>query len=133
MKQCPVCKTTYTDTTLRYCLADGAALGEDSGEPTLVRHEPIRFDIPGKTEKIDPVTTTAESSRSSMGTILKVFIGLIVLTAFGVIALSILGVIYFNMTGNQTPANTANQNNKAVASASPAAEMDETEELKEQI
>lgn len=26
MKQCPVCKTTYTDETLQFCLADGATL-----------------------------------------------------------------------------------------------------------
>ena len=26
MKQCPVCKSTYTDDSLKFCLNDGAAL-----------------------------------------------------------------------------------------------------------
>lgn len=38
MKQCPVCKTTYTDQSLRFCLVDGASLQalDDIEQPTLV-------------------------------------------------------------------------------------------------
>jgi hypothetical protein len=38
MKQCPSCRTTYTDDTLSYCLADGALLESLPGEqPTQIR------------------------------------------------------------------------------------------------
>ena len=57
MKQCPVCKTTYTDDTLRYCLADGTTLaegplteetvfrtsGRDALRVPIERDEPKRF------------------------------------------------------------------------------------------
>lgn len=37
MKQCPVCKTTYTDRSLRFCLADGTELTEIRADaPTAV-------------------------------------------------------------------------------------------------
>ena len=38
MKQCPACKTTYTDETLRFCLADGGTLiSLPDEEETLIR------------------------------------------------------------------------------------------------
>ncbi|MGD9629512.1 MAG: hypothetical protein AB7V18_09720 [Pyrinomonadaceae bacterium] len=37
MKQCPTCRSTYSDDTLRYCLADGAALSDlDSDAETVL-------------------------------------------------------------------------------------------------
>lgn len=49
MKQCPVCKTTYTDETLQFCLADGAALtffnSEAATEQFSGSTNPIRFNI----------------------------------------------------------------------------------------
>ena len=49
MKQCPVCKTTYTDETLQFCLADGAALtfltSEQKTEQFSGSTNPIRFNI----------------------------------------------------------------------------------------
>lgn len=49
MKQCPVCKTTYTDETLQFCLADGAALtfstSEQKTEQFTGSTNPIRFNI----------------------------------------------------------------------------------------
>ncbi len=49
MKQCPSCRTTYTDDTLSFCLADGTPLPEAAEEVTFVRSgrsDPMRFDIP---------------------------------------------------------------------------------------
>ena len=37
MKACPLCKRTYDDETLNFCLADGSLLSDDSDETlTLV-------------------------------------------------------------------------------------------------
>ncbi len=48
MKQCPNCKTTYTDETLRFCLADGTTLiSLNESEPTVAfnRQNQVRVDI----------------------------------------------------------------------------------------
>lgn len=49
MKQCPACKTTYTDDSLSFCLADGMALDSATDEqPTVVKrvgNNPLRVDI----------------------------------------------------------------------------------------
>src|SRR2546422_11761232 len=42
MKQCPLCQSTYTDTTLKFCLIDGTRLIPVIDEQeTVVRHRPI--------------------------------------------------------------------------------------------
>ncbi len=62
MKQCPKCQTTYTDETLRFCLADGSALVPLTGTEKTVSsmpgseetiafdRNPLRVDVPGKPE-----------------------------------------------------------------------------------
>ncbi len=48
MKQCPNCKTTYTDETLRFCLADGATLvSVTEPDPTVAfnRQNQVRVDL----------------------------------------------------------------------------------------
>ncbi len=59
MKQCPSCRTSYTDDSLKYCLQDGTALVENTNSssetiayddaPTVIsprKVEPIRIDVP---------------------------------------------------------------------------------------
>jgi hypothetical protein len=50
MKQCPTCKTTYTDDTLRFCLSDGAVLLDDltDTETVISAGSPLRIDIAGE-------------------------------------------------------------------------------------
>jgi hypothetical protein len=43
MKHCPVCRTIYTDRTLRFCLQDGAELAEEAKQSTV---ETLAFHIP---------------------------------------------------------------------------------------
>lgn len=50
MKQCPVCKTTYTDDSLQFCLADGTALFSPSSTSEVTQQfsggtNPIRVNI----------------------------------------------------------------------------------------
>jgi hypothetical protein len=138
MKKCPVCGTTYTDTTLRYCLADGASLNDDVSEPTLMRQqETVRIDVPRGTQPFPvdretPVTT----SKSSTGTILKILIGVVLLGAFVVVAVAAVALFYLSR-GGETPTNTNDRNVRVQASPSPTSKdtdtEDVTEELKEQI
>lgn len=146
MKQCPSCRTTYTDETLRYCLADGSSLtATDDGESTIVRSsigEPtvvmgedrqIRVDvghaeIPTRVVDQPRVTATAEP-RGSPGTLWKVLvviIGLAILVALMVVA---GGLIYLNSKSDT--ALLATPNTKTNASPTPL--KDENEELREQI
>src|SRR5690349_17964020 len=111
MKECPVCKTSYTDDSLKYCLSDGSALVDAiDGEQTFVRRgePPIRVTIP------QPVEQTAVLLRqqqptvrpSGAGTLLKVAV---ILLGFGFLLTAVLGIaglLYYNSTRTVVVTNT---------------------------
>ena len=74
MKQCPQCRTTYTDDTLKFCLADGTFLSEMGEEETAVRPA-VRVDIP------PPLVVAPHSpaTKKSGFPIVKILIGVLVL------------------------------------------------------
>ncbi|MEQ1645696.1 MAG: hypothetical protein ABL959_19760, partial [Pyrinomonadaceae bacterium] len=93
MKQCPSCRTTYTDDTLLYCLADGSLLVAHDDEATFVRNSvadptvilgrasPVRLDIeqaeiPTRVVSQTRTNSAVEPQRSS-GALFKVLIGMI--------------------------------------------------------
>ena len=132
MKQCPACKTTYTDETLIYCLADGTPLVAIADEqPTLVRPAAggqMRVEIPN--EITQPVLTSA-TPRESSGGGFKIVLGVIgVLLLLLLVGGGVGAYLYFNSGGNQ-PANTKDL--KTPAAASPLPTPDETNKLKDQI
>ena len=113
MKQCPVCKTTYTDTTLLYCLADGSMLAEpDDDQPTVVdRWEPVPKTVLG-------VGTAPTGKPSGIGTYLKVLavlVGLLVISGLVVVA-----ALIFYLTSGERASNK--QNDKVVIAPSPTPE-----------
>jgi len=146
MKQCPSCRTTYTDDTLRYCLADGSALtATDDGESTIARSsggEPtfvmgqdrqIRVDVGHAeipTRVVDQPRVTApvepQGSSGTLWKVLVVIIGLGILVALMVVA---GGLIYLNSKSDTALLTTPST--KTTASPTPA--KDENEELREQI
>lgn len=85
MKQCPACKTTYTDESLRYCLADGATLIAVSEEPTVFapRKDAVRVDIPTRHE----TASVVEPVQKKGSALLKA------LTAIGIIAFLFIAAI----------------------------------------
>src|SRR5687767_4359051 len=105
MKQCPVCMTTYTDQTLRYCLADGNTLNDLAGElPTVVRQGGalstdetiaagrgghLRVDIPQDTPRTQPQETyqpaPAGAGSSASGGLMKVVLVVLGLGFFAVL------------------------------------------------
>jgi hypothetical protein len=145
MKQCPACRTTYTDRTLSYCLADGAALtdldredstvikrGGENAIPTVAinqRPEQIRIDV----QPITPPTafptgqTSASPAGGSVG-IFRVILAVIGLGILGLLALGVGGLIYFNMSRSETPANR-----EVKAQPPPTPAKDEKDELRDQI
>lgn len=103
MKYCPQCGTSYTDETLRFCLADGTALSSQTEEPTVVygRREQTKIDFAPPTAPSIPQPTQQQVKKGSSGTVIKVVIGLAVLVVLGIIAIGGAGVIYFMSTASQ--------------------------------
>lgn len=153
MKQCPQCRTTYTDRTLSYCLADGTALTDLGGEePTVSRPgglpDPnatavlgrgdagqMRVDIPREntTVPVAPRPTSAEPAGSS-STFLKVLVAAVVLLFLVLIGIGLAGFIFFKWSGpgpaaNNDPPKTA----QPAASPLPSSTANDTDELREQI
>lgn len=136
MKQCPSCGTTYTDESLRFCLADGATLTELSTaeEATVVRSggDPLRVDIP-QTLPIVPQPTVSQQASGGSSTVLKVVVGVLILIILAIVGLGIAGALYYNSSrGNDVVVTNVNTN-KASPSPSPAPSINETEELRKQI
>ncbi len=89
MEQCPTCRSTYSDDTLRYCLADGAALSDlDSDAETLLRRD-------------GPATLPA--SKSSSSSFVKIAIAVMVLGIVGLIGAGLATVLYFASSGSDGP------------------------------
>ena len=88
MKQCPACKTTYTDETLRFCLADGAALQivSDAEETTLI--SPNKKSPPNFTNDVQFPNQTKK--RNLIPYIAVGLIAVLVLAFVGIAAVALL-------------------------------------------
>ena len=150
MKQCPACKTTYTDQTLRFCLADGSVLNDVTDDETTVvrnvggpfgektvemgRGGQMRVEIPSETPQTSPQTayrTAAPVSRGSSGNVFKVLMVIIGLGIFGVVAVAAGAFIYFSIKPTEPAANAVNQVTKTAPTPTPA--KNDTDELRDQI
>jgi hypothetical protein len=86
MKRCPTCSTTYTDESLRYCLADGTTLIAAEAETVLrpVGTNSLRVDIPAAAS--EPTIVVKQQKSFPLGKIV------IAIVALGFVGLLILGV-----------------------------------------
>lgn len=136
MKQCPACKTTYTDDSLKFCLADGTALGSATDEqPTVVKtagNKPIRVDIPSAAAE----TTTAmpavdPAPARSSGTWIKIALGVVVLAMLAIGAIGLIGAaFYYGFGGKEKETAIKNPTPTPTATATPDAE---NERLKDEV
>jgi hypothetical protein len=139
MKQCPVCKNTYTDDSLQFCLADGAALFSPSIASEVTQQfpgdtNPIRVNIGQETSPtvVRPTVLPPPEPVKKRGS--GIIIGLLV-TILILVILGSAGVIGWLLLKDQgkdvvintkpTPANT----NSLTKTPTPA----DTENLKEKI
>ena len=142
MKQCPACKTTYTDETLSYCLVDGkplvAVIDEQATVVNPAAGQQMRVEIPqdvsdAKTLPAGYFPAPVAPAGSSGGG-LKIFLG--VLAAFlliaGVVVVAGL-VFYFNSNRSEVASVTNTANRPATTTPSPSATKDDKDELREQI
>jgi hypothetical protein len=128
VKQCPTCKRSYADDTLRFCLEDGTELnivaaGEDPHRTekfpatvTQAAHNAVRIDIPPSGSKSQGPTAQPVKSRPIVLIILVAIAALAVIVVVG--AAGLLGVFYYYSTGDTTTVDSKTPS--PVPSASPA-------------
>lgn len=132
MKQCPRCKTTYTDDSLRFCLADGAPLDAVRDEQvTVVRpaeRDPMRVDIATETARPMPLPVVEKSSRNN---ILKI---LMVVLLLGFLVIFIAGAVgaFFYFNGGKGNSNIAATSPTPTSKQSPTPDA-EKQQLKEEL
>ncbi|HJS51890.1 MAG TPA: hypothetical protein VJ781_08325 [Pyrinomonadaceae bacterium] len=136
MKQCPVCKRSYADDTLRFCLEDGTELNVVVDERTVARpggddphrtekfpaavtnavHNAVRVDIP-PTGSTSPGIPTQPATRRSF--VLPVLVAIVAVAGIVVIAgAGLLGVLYY--TGSRGSNTVDSRSPTPVPSFSPA-------------
>ncbi len=137
MKQCPSCRTTYTDPTLSFCLADGTPLIDVAEEPTVSRSgrgEPMRVEIGQEVTKQpfmpNPAPPAAPTGSNTMKIVLVV--GLLA----GMMLIGVIGagaLIYFNRDAR--PIANENRNSNNIVKPSPTVEptVDQSNTLRDQI
>lgn len=130
MKQCPLCGTTYTDPSLSFCLADGAALTVAEQE-TVVRSaagQGMRVDIPPEAAAARFTATPPASSSSGAFKVLLVVLGLGIL----VVLLALIGtVVYYNTRSER--AGDPTDGVKTPAPSPAASTRNEADDLRDQI
>jgi len=141
MKQCPVCKTTYTDDTLSFCLNDGAALTAPSlssqvtqqmplgSNQTKENNPPIRVEFQSETPtqfSVPKNTTQTERKRLNPLTILAV---LVLLAIIGIAGIAIAYFVFVK----QDSSTVASQNNSQITIPAQNSNSKETQELKEEL
>lgn len=127
MKKCPQCGTTYTDESLRFCLADGAMLDAVDREEESGRGEPLRVDIGSGNRRSVQVTEPAKKGSSAL---IKTILVLSVLAALAVVVIAAaVGVLYYTRETNYA-------NNQTISTPTPKPEATpdpETERLKKEL
>ena len=142
MKQCPNCKTNYTDDSLQYCLSDGASLQALANDEKTVQmsfaNEPMRVNIPSDSAP----TVFAPPQQSVQNQSPKKGLGLLLGGGFALLLLLIAaGVgafIFLRQPDNKNTlaavSPTSDASPTASANVSPtAAPNDETARLREEM
>ena len=148
MKQCPNCKTNYTDDSLQFCLSDGTPLLPLSNDEKTVQmnfggDKPLRVNIPS--DSVPTVFAPApvlNNQPVSPNQVPKKGLGLIVAGLFGVVLLLVVGSVaaylLLRPRDNQPNVAAASPTPTAVPKISPDASStalpnDETARLREEM
>lgn len=105
MKECPKCRTIYTDETLSYCLSDGTPLvvADDEQATFIGRPEvPFRVEIPTPPTANIPehAPFTQPVAPTSSGGIFKVLVAAAIVLVLLLAVLGVVGTfIYYNSSG----------------------------------
>jgi len=98
MKECPVCKTTYTDDSLRFCLADGASLFSISNEQETVQmsavRNPLRIDIQKDTAPANFSPAASQINPKQKSIVPFIIAGLAGLLFLGIAGIAVIFTFY---------------------------------------
>jgi len=136
MKQCPTCKTTYTDESLSFCLADGARLASLSNdEETLVlpfgnNSPPARFADSSPTVLSPANSHPLPKKKRSSFFIVAALIGFLLIAVLG-LAVSV-GYFLFRPGENKTIIAAVSPTPTSIISQK-STPIDETANLKEKL
>lgn len=138
MKQCPNCKTTYTDDSLRFCLADGTSLNNFGDSAETVRmspgNPPVQINIPpdSKPTVLAPPISTQMPARKSALPIVAGILGLLLLL---LVIGGLAAFVFLRPTSDQKAitANAASPTPDASATITTAESNDETARLREEM
>ncbi len=136
MKQCPNCKTTYTDESLSFCLDDGARLASLSNdEETLVipvdkSSSPARFADSSPTVMSPANSHPPIREKRASFFIIAALIGFLLIALVGLAA----AVGYFlSRPGEKKPNDAASPTPISITSPTSTPPIDETANLKEKL
>ncbi|MGI8639925.1 MAG: hypothetical protein ACR2MG_08210 [Pyrinomonadaceae bacterium] len=134
MKQCPACKTNYTDETLKFCLADGANLISVPEVAETVRmsfgNNPVQVNVPP--DSVPTVFSPAVSNqpaRKGVSPIIVAVLGLSLLLAVTGFT-GFVAYIWLKPTDNKTLVATNSPTPTTSQKPTPAGDNNE---LKEKI
>lgn len=134
MKQCPACKTTYTDDSLSYCLSDGTSLvliADD--EQTVVRsikNDALRVDVKHRPE---PVVVVRPEQPPASNSWIKILIAALVLGALAIVGLGLAGVAFYYGSGSITAETPAKNPTPAPTPTAAPTPDPEKEELRDEL
>ena len=136
MKQCPTCRTTYTDETLRFCLADGGILFDVEKEAETVARHNVRIDVQPPTYPTIPVAGEQKPPKGSPA--LKIVVAVLILGFLGLLGLGAAGAIfYFNSGGTvvaiASPTPTPTPLPTPTRTPSPSPTPDDEQQLEEEM
>lgn len=132
MKQCPTCRTTYTDETLRYCLADGGILVEVGTEAETVARHGVRIDVQPPTYPTIPVPGEQRPSKGSP--VLKILVAVLILGFLGLLGLGAAGAFfYFNSGGTTVAVASPTPTPTPAPTRWPSPTPDEDERLEQEL
>ncbi len=108
MKQCPACRTVYSDDTLSFCLEDGRPLADLADEePTRVRaggKGPSFADVPST--KVFTAAENETADRRSASAWIKIAAAIIIVGVVGFAAIGLAGAAFYYSTGKSEPEQT---------------------------
>jgi len=138
MKQCPVCGTSYTDETLRFCLADGAVLTDlrdDEVTEVIPGNDPIRITIAEHDQPTVARTAALPTAQppARTGGVLKLFVAVLGLGFLLLIVLGVAGIFWYVSNRPVGETNNNSSSNTLRTSPSPTPTVDENEDLRRQI
>jgi hypothetical protein len=141
MKQCPVCKNTYTDDSLQFCLADGAALFSPSIASEVTQQfpggtSPIRVNIGQETSPtvVRPTvlpTTPEPIKKRGNGIVIGLLAAILILVIFG--SAGVIGWLLLKDQGKDDVAINTSRTPADTNSLTKTPTPEDTENLKEKI